>query len=93
MLPNGDVATSNIGEIGERRFFDAIDETIAAADDGTTLIRNNGTAGSSYLAQLTNTPGGFTSMSALTIDIRARTTGRQPMTRWPCSLRCSARTV
>ena len=74
MLPNGDVATSNMAKSGTTFFFDAIDETIALTDNGTTLIRNSGTAGSSYVAQLTDTPGGFVSMSALTMDIRVRTT-------------------
>ena len=49
MLPNGDVATSNMAKSGTTFFFDAIDETIALTDNGTTLIRNSGTAGSSYL--------------------------------------------
>ena len=74
MLPNGDVATSNMAKSGTTFFFDAIDETIALTDNGTTLIRNSGTAGSSYVGQLTDTPGGFASMSALTMDIRVRTT-------------------
>ena len=43
MLPNGDVATSNIGEIGDDHcFFDAIDETIALTDNGTTLSATAG---------------------------------------------------
>ena len=76
LLPNGDVSTSSLGKTGGTSFSDAIDDTIAAADDATTYIRNNSGASASYVGQLTDTPGSFTSMSALTIDVRARTTNR-----------------
>ena len=76
LLPNGDISTSNLGKTGGTSFSDAIDDTIAAADDASTYINNTGTTGSNFVSQLTDTPGGFTSMSALTIDIRARTTSR-----------------
>ena len=74
MLPNGDVSTSSLGKTGGTSFSDAIDDTIAAADDATTYIRNNSGTSGNYVGQLTDTPGSFTSMSALTIDVRARTT-------------------
>ena len=76
LLPNGDVSQTNVAKTGTTTFFDAIDDTIAGADDTTTLIRNSGTTGSSYLGRLSDTPAGFTSMSALTIDVRVRTTNR-----------------
>ena len=78
LLPNGDGAITPSGTIaasGTVSLFDAINDTIAAADDGTTYVKNNNKTSGSYFAQLADTPASFGSMLALSIDIRARTTG------------------
>ncbi|MDQ2940628.1 MAG: hypothetical protein M3R05_00405 [Chloroflexota bacterium] len=54
--------------------WDAINETIAAADTATYLQNKQRVSGR-YHAQLRSMPADFTSMSTLSITIRARTTG------------------
>ncbi len=78
LLPNGDGAIDPVIKDqsgGTTNLYAAIDETIAAADDGTTYVRNNNKASGNYLCLLTDTPAAFASMLTLTIDVRARTTG------------------
>ncbi len=78
LLPNGDGVIDSVIKDqsgGSTSLFSAIDETIAAADDGATYVRNNNKASGSYSCLLTETPVGFASMLTLTIDVRARTTG------------------
>ena len=41
-----------------------------------TYVKNNNKTSGSYFAQLTNTPANFGQMLTLTLDVRARTTGR-----------------
>lgn len=79
LLPNGDgtrdaVIREKSG--GTTSLFASIDDTIAAADDGTTYVRNDNKKSGSYFALLTDVPAGFAGMSSLGVDVRARTTGR-----------------
>jgi PKD repeat protein len=79
LLPNGDGAhdaTIKDQSGGTVNLYTAIDDTIAAADDGTTYIRNNNSTSGNYFALLSDLPANFASMSALSIDIRARTVNR-----------------
>jgi PKD repeat protein len=79
LLPNGDGTHDTVIKdqaSGTTNLYAAIDDTIAAADDGTTYIRNDNKTSGRYFALLADVPANFASMSALSIDIRARTTGR-----------------
>ena len=49
--------------------------TIASAETGGSHLQLRGRPAPTLVSPLTDTPGNFTSMSALTIDVRARTTG------------------
>ncbi|MFN8187683.1 MAG: Ig-like domain-containing protein [Gaiellales bacterium] len=79
LLPNGDGTRSAVirdKNGGTTSLFSSIDDTIATPDNGTTYVRNNNRASGSYFARLTDVPAGFAGMAALTVDVRARTTGR-----------------
>jgi PKD repeat protein len=77
LLPNGDGTIDTvIKPSGTTSLFQAIDETLAATDDSTTYIRNNNATSGRSFALLTDTPANFGGMSALSVDVRARTVGR-----------------
>ena len=79
MKPNGDGSNSGLIVSGAgltSNLFAQIDEGIAAPDDAASYIRNYPGLSASYFAQLTDTQTGFTGMSSLKVDIRARTTSR-----------------
>ncbi len=77
LLPNGDVSTSSLAKTGgttllrRDRRHDRRRRRLAPPTSTTAGRRAPASS-----RQLTDTPSGFTSMSALTIDVRARTTNR-----------------
>ena len=79
LLPDGDVArgpTVRDKSGGVLSLFSSVDERVAAADDGTSYVRNDNRQSGSYTARLSDTPAGFVSMTAISVSVRARTTGR-----------------
>ncbi len=61
---------------GTTNLYAAIDEAVSGSDNGTTYIRNDNKRSGSYFALLADLPANFLAMTGLSIDIRARTTGR-----------------
>ncbi|HEV7809433.1 MAG TPA: SwmB domain-containing protein, partial [Candidatus Limnocylindrales bacterium] len=75
LLPNGDgTRTSSIQVRGTTLAFDAINEGLGAADTSTYLQNGQRTNGTAFV-QISDTPADFTSMSSLSVSIRARTRG------------------
>jgi uncharacterized repeat protein (TIGR02059 family) len=76
VVPDGDGSRDPSIQIrgGPTLAFDAIDETIAAADT-TTYLQNQQRVAGRYHALLQPMPADFTAMSTLSITIRARTVG------------------
>jgi len=81
LVPNGD-GSHDVAIRTQSGFttnlYQAIDERVTAPDDSATYIRNDSYMSGSrqYYGQLTNMPTGFTSMTALKLSARVRTTGR-----------------
>jgi uncharacterized repeat protein (TIGR02059 family) len=74
LLPTGDGSRDATVQVrGVTQAFDAINEGLAAADT-STYLRNQSNLSGRYFALLTDMPADFTSLSTLTISIRARTT-------------------
>lgn len=78
LLPNGDGARDAAirdQSGGTAALWAAVDETVAAADDGTTYVRNDNRSSGAWTVLLTDTPAGFGTMQSVTVTVRARTTG------------------
>jgi PKD repeat protein len=78
LLATGDVArdTTLSDQSGATsNLYAALDELPSAADDGTSYVRNVNKSSGSYVAQLSDLPSNFATMSGLRIGIRGRTVG------------------
>ena len=75
LLPTGDGTRDAAIQVrGVTLAYDAIDDTIGAADT-TSYLQNAQHTPGRYVALLTDLPADFSAMSTLTISIRARTVG------------------
>ena len=77
LVPTGDgTRDAAMQPRGTTAIYDAIDDTIAGADDGATYLQSSAGVSGRYFALLADMPADFESMTSLTVDVRARTQNR-----------------